>query len=77
MRTTILRPPDFYGPDSELSYVRAIFDAALKGGTANVIGPIDTPHEFIFVPALAETLIALSEREEAYGKARNVAVPDS
>ena len=48
MRTTILRPPDFYGPDSELSYVRAIFDAALKGGTANVIGPIDTPHEFIF-----------------------------
>ena len=32
MRTTILRPPDFYGPDSELSYVRAIFDAALNGG---------------------------------------------
>jgi nucleoside-diphosphate-sugar epimerase len=54
-----LRPPDFYGPDSELSYVHAIFDAALKGGTANVIGPIDTPHEFIFVPDLAETLVAL------------------
>jgi nucleoside-diphosphate-sugar epimerase len=75
MQTTILRAPDFYGPDSELSYVRAIFDAALKGGTANVIGPIDTPHEFIFVPDLAETLIALSEREEAYGKAWNVAGP--
>ena len=75
MRTTILRPPDFYGPDSELSYVRAIFDAALKGGTANVIGPIDTPHEFIFIPDLAETLIALSEKEEAYGKAWNIAGP--
>jgi len=75
MRTTILRPPDFYGPDSELSYVRAIFDAALNGGTANVIGPIDTPHEFIFVPDLAETLIALSEKEEAYGQAWNVAGP--
>jgi nucleoside-diphosphate-sugar epimerase len=75
MRTTILRPPDFYGPDSELSYVRAIFDAALKGGTANVIGPIDTPHEFIFVPDLAETLIALSEKEDAYGRAWNVAGP--
>ena len=34
MRTTILRPPDFYGPASELSYVRSIFDAALKGGRA-------------------------------------------
>jgi len=75
MRTTILRPPDFYGPDSELSYVRAIFDAALKGGTANVIGPIDTPHQFIFVPDVAETLIALSEKEEAYGNAWNVAGP--
>jgi nucleoside-diphosphate-sugar epimerase len=75
MRTTILRPPDFYGPDSELSYVGAIFDAALKGGTANVIGPIDTPHEFIFVPDLAETLMAVSEKEDVYGKAWNVAGP--
>lgn len=75
MRTTILRPTDFYGPDSELSYVRAIFDAALKGGTANVIGPIDTPHEFIFIPDLAKTLFELSKREEAYGVAWNVAGP--
>ena len=65
MRTTLLRPPDFYGPDSQLSSIRAIFDAALKGGTANVVGPIDTPHEFIFVPDLAETLIALSKKDEA------------
>jgi nucleoside-diphosphate-sugar epimerase len=75
MRTTIVRPPDFYGPDSELSYVRAIFDAAIKSGTANVIGPIDTPHEFIFIPDLADALIALSEKEEAYGRAWNVAGP--
>ena len=47
----------------------------MKGGTANVIGPIDTPHEFIFVPDLAETLIALSEKDEAYGNAWNVAGP--
>jgi nucleoside-diphosphate-sugar epimerase len=75
MRTTILRAPDFYGPESELSYARAIFDAALKGGTANVIGPVDTPHEFIFVPDVAVTLAALSEKEEAYGQAWNLAGP--
>jgi nucleoside-diphosphate-sugar epimerase len=75
MRTTILRPPDFYGPDSELSYVRAIFDAAIKGGKANVIGPIDTPHEFIFVPDLADVLVALSEKNQAYGSAWNIAGP--
>ena len=75
MRTVILRPPDFYGPDAELSYARSIFDAAVKGGTANVIGPVDAPHEFIFVPDLAETLVSLSEKTEAYGQAWNVAGP--
>ena len=75
MRKTILRPPDLYGPDSELSYVRTIFDAALRGGRAKVVGPIDTPHEFIFVPDLAKTLLALSEEEEAYGQAWNIAGP--
>jgi nucleoside-diphosphate-sugar epimerase len=75
MRTTIVRPPDFYGPNAELSYVRAIFDAALKGGRANVIGPIDIPHEFIFIPDLAETLVALSQKQEAYGQPWNVAGP--
>lgn len=40
-----------------------------------MIGPIDTPHEFIFVPHLAATLLALSERDEAYGQAWNVAGP--
>lgn len=73
MRTVILRPPDFYGPTSELSYVHAIFQAALKGGKANVIGPIDTPHEFIFVPDLAATLSEVSAKDEAYGQAWNVA----
>src|SRR5262245_40350016 len=75
MRTTILRPPDFYGPHSELSYVRAVFDAALKSGRASVIGPVDTPHEFIFVPDLAKTLLALSDAEGAYGQAWNIAGP--
>lgn len=75
MRVLILRAPDFYGPHSELSYVRAIFDAAIKGGTANVIGPIDTPHEFIYVPDLARTLLALSHKDDAYGRGWNVGGP--
>jgi nucleoside-diphosphate-sugar epimerase len=75
MQTAILRPPDFYGPTAELSYVKAIFDAAIKGGTANVIGPIDTPHEFIYVPDLASALWAFSNLEAAFGDAWNIAGP--
>jgi nucleoside-diphosphate-sugar epimerase len=70
-----VRPPDFYGPDSDLSYVADMFKAAIEGRAANVIAPVDTLHEFIYVPDLAKTLIALSEKEEAYGKAWNVAGP--
>ncbi len=75
MRTTVLRPPDFFGPGSELSYAHSMFTAALNGGKADVIGPIDTPHEFIFVPDVAATLLALSAKEEAYGTSWNLAGP--
>ncbi len=75
MRTTILRAPDFYGPTSELSFVQAIFKAAVEGGTADVIGPIDTPHEFIFVPDVAQTLYELSKKDEAYGQTWNLGGP--
>ena len=59
LRTTLLRPPDFYGPESELSYAADMFKAAVQGRRADVIGPIDTLHEFIYVPDVARTLIAL------------------
>jgi nucleoside-diphosphate-sugar epimerase len=75
LRTTILRPPDFYGPESELSYAADIFKAALEGRAANVIGPVDTLHEFAFVPDVAKTLIALANNDAAYGSAWNLAGP--
>ena len=77
MRTTLMRPPDFYGPEAELSYVGDIFKAAVTGGVANVIGPIDTPHEFVYVPDLARALVMLSGKAEAYGRAWNLAGPGS
>jgi nucleoside-diphosphate-sugar epimerase len=40
-----------------------------------VIGPIDTPHEFVFVPDLAEVLFALASKPEAYGQAWNIGGP--
>ena len=75
MRTAVLRAPDFYGPDAELGYMSSLFHAAVEGGRAQVIGPIDVPHEFIYVPDLARTLTALSETAKAYGASWNVGGP--
>ncbi len=72
MKTVILCAPDFYGGDSELSHTYRIFQAAINGGTADVIGPVDMPHEFIYVPDLADTLLKIAKKEEAYGKRWNV-----
>jgi nucleoside-diphosphate-sugar epimerase len=73
MKTAVLCPPDFYGGDSDLSHTYRIFQAAIKGGTADVIGPLDVPHEFVYVPDLADTLLKLSRKEEAYGSRWNLA----
>jgi nucleoside-diphosphate-sugar epimerase len=71
----ILRLPDFYGPGVEASYLHSLFQTAAKGGTANMVGPIDTPHEFVYVPDVGPVLLDLAARPEAYGKWWNLAGP--
>jgi nucleoside-diphosphate-sugar epimerase len=68
IRGTVLRLPDFYGPGIEKSFLHDAFVAALQGRTANLIGPIDTPHEFVFVPDVGPVLLDLTDRPEAYGR---------
>ena len=50
IHSAVLRLPDFYGPGVDKSFLHAIFVAAANGRRAQVIGPVDTPHEYIFVP---------------------------
>jgi nucleoside-diphosphate-sugar epimerase len=69
----VLRLPDFYGPLVESSYLHSLFHAAAGGGTANMLGPIDTPHEFLFVPDAGDVIVALANKPEAYGRFWNLA----
>ncbi|MES2070546.1 MAG: NAD-dependent epimerase/dehydratase family protein [Pseudomonadota bacterium] len=68
IRGTVLRLPDFYGPGVEKSLVGGVFKAALGGTRAMMIGPIDTPHEFVYVPDAGPALLALAAKEQAYGR---------
>jgi len=68
IQATILRLPDFYGPGVEKSFLHEAFRAATQGGTANLIGPIDRPHEFVFVPDVGPVLLKLAAKPEAYGR---------
>jgi nucleoside-diphosphate-sugar epimerase len=68
MNTAVLVLPDFYGPTAELSYAREIFTGALSGKTASIVGPLDVPHELVFVPDAAVAVAELFARPDLFGR---------
>lgn len=62
-----LRLPDFYGPNVDKSFLWSAFAAASKGGRAQLIGPIDTPHQFVFVPDIGPIVCRLLATDGAWG----------
>lgn len=73
IRGTILRLPDFYGPGTERSFLYRAFVAALEGKRAPLIGPVDMPHEFVFVNDVGPVVTALMDEPRAYGRFWNLA----
>lgn len=73
IKATVLRLPDFYGPNIEASLLHLPAVAAVNGGTADMIGPIDPPHEFVFVPDVGPVIAKLVETPAAFGKIWNLA----
>ena len=65
---TVLRLPDFYGPGVEASLLHGAAVAAVRGGTADLIGPIDKPHEFVYVPDVGPVVAKLVDTPAAFGR---------
>ncbi len=64
--TGVLRMADLYGPRIEASHLWSLFQAAKKGTEAQVLGPIDQPHEFVFTPDAAATIAQLIDTDAAW-----------
>ena len=73
IQATVLRLPDFYGPGVDKSFLHAAFTEAVNGGVANMIGPLDTPHEFVFVPDVGPVAARLTSTPNAYGRVWHLA----
>jgi nucleoside-diphosphate-sugar epimerase len=73
IQATVLRLPDFYGPGVDKSFLHAAFTAAINGGVANMVGPLDTPHEFVFVPDVGPVVARVLSTRNAYGRAWHLA----
>jgi len=73
MQWIVLRLPDFYGPDAELSYAHMIFTAAAAGKKAQLFEPADTPHQFIFTPDAGQVVGDLLAKETGWNETYNFA----
>lgn len=72
LQATVLRLPDFYGPDVESSLLHDVFVGATEGRTANLLGPIDKPHEFVFVPDVGPVVARMLETPGVFGRGWNL-----
>jgi nucleoside-diphosphate-sugar epimerase len=68
LSTLVLRLPDFYGPAIERSLLNGVFEGAATAKRAQVIGPVDVPHEFIYLPDAGPVVETLTRTPEAYGR---------
>ncbi|MFM0285097.1 NAD-dependent epimerase/dehydratase family protein [Paraburkholderia megapolitana] len=68
INATVLRLPDFYGPGVTASLLHGAAHAAVNGGTADMIGPLDRPHEFVFVPDVGPVVARLVDTPAAFGR---------
>jgi nucleoside-diphosphate-sugar epimerase len=73
IHASVLRLPDFYGPGVAASLLHRAAQAAVHGGTADMVGPIDRPHEFVFVPDVGPVVARLVGTPAAFGRIWNLA----
>lgn len=73
IRATVLRLPDFYGPGVASSLLHSAIEAAAHGGVAQMLGPIDRPHEFVYVPDVGPVVLRLARHPQAYGNTWHLA----
>ncbi len=79
--TGVLRVADLYGPLVEASHLWTAFHAAQRGGNAQALAPVDRPHEFVFAPDAAETIVQLLNADAAWdgtaGQSWNLGGPET
>jgi nucleoside-diphosphate-sugar epimerase len=72
LATAVVRIGDFYGPYVEASYLWSAFRAARNGTIAQLMSPADAPHEFVYAPDAARTVLAMLDTPAIWGRAWNL-----
>jgi len=69
LKALIARAPDFYGPDTPLSFVSAmVFQNFAKGKKAQWMGDVNKKHSFIYTPDAGKATALLGNTESAFNQ---------
>jgi nucleoside-diphosphate-sugar epimerase len=70
VEVTIGRASDYFGPrgGAQSNLGDRVFTAALTGKTASVLGDLDQPHTYSYIPDIGEGLAVLGEHPDAPGE---------
>lgn len=79
LQALIARAPDFYGPDTPLSFVSAmVFQNYAKGKKAQWMGDVNKKHSFIFTPDAGKATAMLGNTESAFNQVWHLPIdPDT
>ncbi len=78
VRVAIGRASGFFGPEVRQSAMGArVFEPALTGRAATVLGDVSLPHTYSYVPDIARGLVILGQRDEALGEVWHLPGPET
>ncbi len=77
VQVAVGRASDFIGPRVTMSAMGGdlVIKSALKGKAAQVVGNVDTPHSYTFMPDIGRALVTLAEHDDAVGQVWHLPTP--
>lgn len=73
LRVALVRASDFYGPRVTNALLgERVFPNALAGKAAQLLGDIDQPHAYTYVPDFVRALVTVSDHDDAFGEVWHV-----
>ncbi len=73
LRGTLARASDFIGPEvTDSAMGDRVVPKVLAGKKVSVLGSLDAPHHFSYMPDVARTLVTIGTDERAWGQAWHV-----
>lgn len=77
VQVVVGRASDFIGPRVSASAMGGdlVIKAAIKGKAAQVVGNLDTPHSYTYMPDIGRALVTLATHDDAFGEVWHLPTP--